>query len=1130
MKLNKVLKFILSILIIAFILLGVGQKTLFAGTQTGTLYANIQVPRIVYEKLNSADTPTAQNKWAYGLSSSSGSEFTHPIYQILKVDSESNNANTIGKDLYCLNAEQGTTWGAWSDDGTTPTGAIGNTATYDIYSNIQDEDDIQTTLIQNTGNGSNIKASLPQIMWILDNMYLPDETKTKAEKDQDIIEYLGKAGIVKDGECILTIGGQEYSAFNYKNYDLNVKYTDSEDAIGRLGIQGYCYLDTTNNIQDVLLSEELIESVQQAAIWYYTNGYDFYRKDSWLKYKANPTDTSYSFLYNYKVTGTNAGNVNADIDVGNMLQEQANILYNYLIDNAEKAKTEGYQGTTLKIKNTYSVSQNTNGTYKISNLEITSTGLVSNIQITVKDKNNNDITSSCTIPATILEGQKFDITVPGTTEGNIKIYATATGFATTKTLWGNSGKAEQPLVQTTRGNGDVNANITITNEQVFDLALRKLITKVINNDGTEVAVLNETNGTDIVRDATRALTYNTSTIPNTATYKHRKDPVVVSNGYKVQYELRIYNEGDIPGYASKIVDQLPVGLEFKRVVSGDYELDEYITATNTLKLKAKSGISNLNPYNKTGVTLDFTTITIECEVKQTSETDGNTKHYLTNIAYISEYNKNGTIVNEDRDSQTTSSPSKTASELNAATPAYKGGLDKDIYTPSNDEYFPGQQDDDDFETLVVLPIQIEDEKFDLALRKFITAINEEAVTTRIPEVKYEDGKITYEHPKDVLKVKVGDIVTYTIRVYNEGNVDGFTQTITDDIPEYLEYLPTDAMNKYYRWKMYDNEGNETEDVNEAVKIVSDYTSKEFGEEIMSLSEIPLTENPNYLTAFDESQVIGDANPDYTEVKVAFKVKDPNSSKIVIVNKAQISEDSDENGNPIEDIDSIPNKWNEGEDDQDYENVSVEYFDLSLLKYVSEVIVKENGTTKTTKTKNNGGPKDIVPKVEVHKKKLKSTVVKFVYTIKVTNEGDIPGYATELTDYVPKGLEFYAEDNKGWTEKESGVITTTLLKDVLLNPGESTIVKVTFRWKNSASNLGVKTNVAEISKDKNEKGIPDRDSTPGNKKSGEDDIDHADVLLSIKTGLTENIIAIIGGAAVILVVLAGGVILIKKFVL
>ena len=37
-------------------------------------------------------------------------------------------------------------------------------------------------------------------------------------------------------------------------------------------------------------------------------------------------------------------------------------------------------------------------------------------------------------------------------------------------------------------------------------------------------------------------------------------------------------------------------------------------------------------------------------------------------------------------------------------------------------------------------------------------------------------------------------------------------------------------------------------------------------------------------------------------------------------------------------------------------------------------------------------------------------------------------------------------------------------------------------------MGVMTNTAEISEDYNEYGVPDKDSTPDNKKQGEDDID------------------------------------------
>ena len=63
----------------------------------------------------------------------------------------------------------------------------------------------------------------------------------------------------------------------------------------------------------------------------------------------------------------------------------------------------------------------------------------------------------------------------------------------------------------------------------------------------------------------------------------------------------------------------------------------------------------------------------------------------------------------------------------------------------------------------------------------------------------------------------------------------------------------------------------------------------------------------------------------------------------------------------------------------------------------------------------------VVKVELYRKDLNNVVVKFRYKIRITNEGDIAGYATEITDYVPEGLRFVAEDNPGWTDEGNNVI-------------------------------------------------------------------------------------------------------------
>ena len=78
-------------------------------------------------------------------------------------------------------------------------------------------------------------------------------------------------------------------------------------------------------------------------------------------------------------------------------------------------------------------------------------------------------------------------------------------------------------------------------------------------------------------------------------------------------------------------------------------------------------------------------------------------------------------------------------------------------------------------------------------------------------------------------------------------------------------------------------------------------------------------------------------------------------------------------------------------------------------------------------------------------------------------------------------------------------------------------------------MGLKVNIAEISKDYNDSGTPDIDSTPDNKKEGEDDIDDAPVVLSTKTG-GETPIIVIGITTSGLILLAGSVILIKKYIL
>ena len=618
--------------------------------------------------------------------------------------------------------------------------------------------------------------------------------------------------------------------------------------------------------------------------------------------------------------------------------------------------------------------------------------------------------------------------------------------------------------------------------QQFDLALRKFISEV---DGT---TYNREPNVDL------------SGLENgtTAIYNHPKDPVLVKRNSVIIYTLRVYNESEIDGYAEEITDYLPAELEYlpDHEVNIQYEWkvseDGRIVTTDYLSSakETEERQNEIKAYD--GERLDYKEVKIACRVREEAESKVN----LTNLAEIT----------EDSDKDRDSTPDNVEVPSDEELPGYK---DEEI----DQEYVPGQEDDDDFEKVYV-------QDFDLALRKFITKVDEEEVDTRIPEVSYdrEEEKITYNHTKDPVEVVTGNVVEYTIRVYNEGDIAGYAEEVADDIPEGLKFLPENETNKEYRWVMYDEEGNETENVEEAVEIRTDYLSKEQEE----------TEGENLLEAFNPEEPVGEGNPDYRDIKVAFEVVEPNGSDKIIVNSAQITDDSDENGDPVEDKDSIPDEWNEGEDDQDKEYIKLTYFDLALRKWVTEAIVIEDGKETVTQTGHTAemDPEPVV-KVELYRKDINDVVVKFRYKIRITNEGDIAGYAKEITDYVPEGLRFIAEDNPGWTDEGNNIISTRLLENTLLQPGESAEVEVVLTWINGEDNMGQMTNIAEISEDYNDKGVPDRDSTPDNQVPGEDDIDDAPVLLSIETG-QQRIYFVLG--LTVLGTLAGGLVLIKKFVI
>ncbi len=541
----------------------------------------------------------------------------------------------------------------------------------------------------------------------------------------------------------------------------------------------------------------------------------------------------------------------------------------------------------------------------------------------------------------------------------------------------------------------------------FDLALRKFITEVDKKqeNGTNIQITTKEPKVDVtpLKDGTGT----------TAIYKHEKSPLGVAVGNEVIYTIRIYNEGQLDGYVTEITDYLPPELEFVndefnakygwtsegRIIKTD------ITSPNTKNSANRDSIYSQRTTNDdkvllkafNGEELDYIDVKIKCRVVNVQKLDT----IITNIAEITGFtdSRGNTVIDRDSTADSlTKDNSKEQDDIkddnlpqDIDLPDYRGrDTNKSILTDSTYHY-KGQQDDDDFDKLII-------QEFDLALRKFITAVNEQKVTNRYPVFtteKDENGNYIYKHTKEPIEVETTDLVEYTIRIYNEGNVAGYAKEVKDNIPSGLEFIPTNETNKEYRWKMLDEQGNETEEVSKAKYITTDYLSKEQESE----------ERENLISPFDQETM---GAPSYKDVKVVFKVIAPSKYEGIITNIAEISDDSDENGNPIIDKDSEPNNDDEKEDDIDVEHIKLSYFDLALRKFITAVNEKEvsdrypvfsidkEGNYIYTHTKEP---------VEVENGNI------VTYTLRIYNEGTKAGYATEIMDDIPEGLKFVPDNEE-----------------------------------------------------------------------------------------------------------------------
>lgn len=179
-------------------------------------------------------------------------------------------------------------------------------------------------------------------------------------------------------------------------------------------------------------------------------------------------------------------------------------------------------------------------------------------------------------------------------------------------------------------------------------------------------------------------------------------------------------------------------------------------------------------------------------------------------------------------------------------------------------------------------------------------------------------------------------------------------------------------------------------------------------------------------------------------------------------------------------------------------------DISIEKYVSKITVEnDNGSQEYTYDNSK------LAKVEIPSKLVENTNISIEYTLVITNNGNVDAYVTEILDNMPDEFIFDGSENQGWDNANQKIANKTLA-GIPIKPGENKEITIILSKDLSQEDTGRIVNNAEIVNIYNSYNLKDENSE--NNKS------EAEVIISIKTGTTSQIVLLIVLTIIILVVL------------
>ena len=200
------------------------------------------------------------------------------------------------------------------------------------------------------------------------------------------------------------------------------------------------------------------------------------------------------------------------------------------------------------------------------------------------------------------------------------------------------------------------------------------------------------------------------------------------------------------------------------------------------------------------------------------------------------------------------------------------------------------------------------------------------------------------------------------------------------------------------------------------------------------------------------------------------------------------------------------------------------FDLDIAKTITRVTV--TNTKEDTKVYNYDNKS--VAKVELGTAKVDFATVLVEYSMKITNNGTVPGYAKSIVDYIPEGMTFNSELNNTWYLGKDGNAYNTNLANTIINPGETKEITLILSRKMSGENTGTVRNTADVLTSYNEYGLEDRDVQLDRNDKKTDDKSAADLVIGMATG--REVASFTGITLGILSLIALAVYQIKKHVI